>query len=257
MKSKCNAKINIGLKVVVKKNGYHLIESTFVPINIFDYIDIEESDYDEIVGMDINIEDNLIYKAISLLRNKYHIEKHFKVKIIKNIPIKAGLGGGSSDAACVLKAINEMMELKISNHDLANLGLEIGSDVPFFIYNKPSIVTGIGECIKEIKDFKKVFGVLIFDDLYFDTKTVYDIYDEIRDDEILLNDLEKAARTMANGERILLIEKDLLQNGAYLASLTGSGGAVFGLFTDEGNAKEVADRFKHKYRFVESFESLM
>lgn len=257
MKCKCNAKINIGLKIVGKKNDYHLIESTFVPINIFDYISIEEGEYDEITGMDISLDDNLIYKSISLLRNKYHIEKHFKVKITKNIPMRAGLGGGSSNAACVLKAINEMLRLGLDNQELASLGFELGSDVPFFIYNKPSLVTGMGECIKEIKDFKKVFGVLIFDDLYFDTKTVYDMYDEIRDDEILLNDLEKAARTMANGDKILLIEKDLLHCGAHLASLTGSGGAVFGLFTDEGNAKEVADRFKHKYRFVELFESLM
>ena len=257
MKCKCNAKINIGLKIVGKKNDYHLIESTFVPINIFDYISIEEGEYDEITGMDISLDDNLIYKSISLLRNKYHIEKHFKVKITKNIPMRAGLGGGSSNAACVLKAINEMLRLGLDNQELASLGFELGSDVPFFIYNKPSLVTGMGECIKEIKDFEKIYGVLIFDDLYFDTKMVYDTYDTINNNEELLNNLEKAARTMSNGDKILLIEKDLLHCGAHLASLTGSGGAVFGLFSNERAAKEVVDCLKIKYKFVESFESLM
>lgn len=257
MKIKSNAKINLNLKITGTKDGYHMLDSVFVPISIYDSIEINESDKDEIIGMDINLSDNIIFKAINLVRNKYNIDKKYQVKINKKIPMQAGLGGGSSNGAMVLKALNEMNGLGLSQDDLAMLGLELGSDVPFFIYNKPANVYGRGEIIKPIEDLKKIYGVVVFDNLHFNTKEVYDTYDKIKYASYELeNDLEIAARTLPKGNKIIDIENDLINCKAYRASLTGSGGAVFGLFIDEESAKTIEKKLKNKYHFVKYFESL-
>lgn len=261
MKLKSNAKINLSLKIIGKENGYHLIDSIFVPINIYDDIEIIEHNCDVIEGMDISINDNIIYKAICLIRNEYNIKKHFKVVIDKIIPVQAGLGGGSSNAAMTLKILNKMLGLNLSNERLVELGLLLGSDVPFFIYNKPSNVYGRGEIIKPIDNFGRLYGVLVFDDMYFSTKNVYDTYDHLVDNKLigdfgLNNDLEIAARKMQDGNKIELIENDLISNGAYTASLTGSGGSIFGLFRSEQEANDAEKKLKDKYKFVHSFVSI-
>ena len=257
MKIKSNAKINLNLKITGTKDGYHMLDSVFVPISIYDLIEINESDKDEIIGMDISLSDNIIFKAINLVRNKFNINKKYQIKINKDIPMRAGLGGGSSNCAMVLKTLNEMNGLGLSQSDLASLGLELGSDVPFFIYNKAANAYGRGEIIKPIEDFKKIYGVIVFDDLHFNTKEVYDTYDKIKcTNNKLDNDLEIAARMLQKGNRIMEIENDLISLNAYKANLTGSGGAVFGLFNDEESAKAVENKLKNKYQFVKYFESL-
>ena len=257
MKIKSNAKINLNLKIIGTKDGYHMLDSVFVPISIYDLIEINESDKDEIIGMDISLSDNIIFKAINLVRNKFNINKKYQIKINKEIPMQAGLGGGSSNCAMVLKALNEMNNLGLSQGDLASLGLELGSDVPFFIYNKVANVYGRGEIIKPIEDFKKIYGVIVFDNLHFNTKEVYDTYDKIEcANNKLDNDLEIAARELPKGNKIIEIEIDLISLNAYKANLTGSGGAVFGLFNDEETAKAVEQKLKNKYQFVKYFESL-
>lgn len=256
MKELSNAKINLGLKIVGKENGYHLLESKLIPISIYDEINIDISDKDEIIGMDIDINDNIIYKAICKMRDRYGITDKYKVVIQKNIPQKAGLGGGSSNAATTIKIINEIHNLNLSLEEMAEVGLSIGSDVPFFIYNKPSLVTGRGENIKPIALYKKIYGVLVLDDMFFGTKEVYDTFDGLQVDSDLINDLELAARKLPGGYQIEEIEKNLLDNGAYLASLTGSGGAVFGLYYSEKEALEVANKLNGKYSYVKPFESL-
>lgn len=257
MRIKSNAKINLNLKITGIKDGYHTLDSVFVPISIYDSIEINESDKDEIIGMDINLSDNIIFKAINLVRNKYNIDKKYQIKINKEIPMQAGLGGGSSNGAVILKALNEMNDLGLSQDDLATLGLELGSDVPFFIYNKPANVYGRGEIIKPIEEFKKIYGVVVFDDLHFNTKEIYDAYDKIDcSNSELDNDLEIVAREFSHGDKIIEIEKDLISSNAYKASLTGSGGAVFGLFTDEKSARTAEKKLNNKYQFVKYFESL-
>ena len=256
MKIKSNAKINLNLKITGIKDGYHMLDSIFVPINIYDDIEIVESDKDEIIGMNIDMHDNIMYKAINLVRKEFNINKKFKISINKNIPMQAGLGGGSSNAASILKALNEMLSLNSSKKELARMGLELGSDVPFFIFNEPSKVEGRGEIITRLKNFEKIHGVLVFDDMYFSTKDVYHIYDLLSNKEIINNDLELAARTMIRGDRIIDIENKLLECGAYQASLTGSGGAIFGLFYKKEDVASAAHMLKSKYAYVKSFESL-
>lgn len=255
MDIKSNAKINYNLKIVGRKDGYHLLDSIFVPIDVYDDIEIMESDRDEIIGMDIDFEKNIIYKSICLMRELYDINKKYIVMIKKNIPMEAGLGGGSSNAASTLKLMDEMNHLNLTKERLAEIGLKIGSDVPFFIYNKTANVQGRGEIIKLI-DEKKLYGVLVFDDMKFSTKEVYDTYDKITRVGNLYNDLEEAARVLPNGKRIEEIEKDLLDNGAYYVSLSGSGGAIFGLFKNKEDTTMIESRLKNKYHYVKRFESI-
>lgn len=256
MKEPSNAKINLNLKILKKENGYHLIDSIFVPIDIYDNIEIIESEKDEIIGFNFDMNNNIIFKAVCLIREKYNIEKKFRVIVDKKIPMQAGLGGGSGNGAIILKMLNKMLELNLSNDELMDIGLILGSDVPFFIKNVPSHVSGRGEKIEEIKKFNCIYGVVVFDNLHFSTKQVYDTYDQIIEKGNYNNDLEAAALLLPGGERIKSIEQDLINNGAYMASLTGSGGAIFGLFKDRKEANVVKKKIKNKYAFVESFESI-
>ena len=150
-----------------------------------------------------------------------------------------------------------MNNLCLSTEELARLGLELGSDVPFCIYNVPANVYGIGEVIKPIAGFKEIYGIIVFDNLHYDTKQVYDTYDRIKiNNECLDNDLEIAARLLPDGDRIIDIEKTIMEHGAYKASLSGSGGAVFGLFNDKESARIAEKKLKNRYQFVKYFESL-
>ena len=173
MRVEANAKINIYLKVLGKNaNGYHDLDSLMVPIDLCDILCIEESKKDEIVGMDIPMESNLIYKALDLVRKTYNIKKKVRVTIEKNIPSFAGLGGGSSDAAVTIKALNQLWNLELNEEEMCKLAEKIGSDVPFFIYNKPAMISGRGENV-DLVDIPEIKGILIFSDNKFSTKEVF------------------------------------------------------------------------------------
>lgn len=257
MKLKSNAKINVDLKIIGKKDGYHMLNSTFVPISIYDTLIIKKSKVDNVTGMVISNEDNLIYKAIKLYKEKFNVDKCVTVKVKKNIPMQAGLGGGSSNAACTLVGLNKLFNLNVSNDELKELALNLGSDCPFFIDNKASYVEGRGENISTIDDFEKIYGVLIFDDMHFSTKDVYETYDKLDNKETdLINDLELSARLLDKDNKIELIENKLKDTGATLASLTGSGGGIFGLYENKVKAKEAFKKLKHEFSYVSYFESV-
>ena len=256
MKLLSNAKINLNLKIRGFKNGFHQIDSTIIPISIYDSIEILSSKDDSVIGMDINEKENIIYKAIKLFKKRFCINDCVTIKIKKDIPMQAGLGGGSSNAAFVLKGLRDFFAVEATDFELAKLSIELGSDVPFFIFNKPSLVMGRGEIIEPIVDFKKIYGVIVFDNLSFSTKDVYCKYDNIEKCFHLENDLELAARELSGGERIISIEKDLYDKGAYKSSLTGSGGAVFGLFKSEEHALRTVEELKNRYYYVKFFYSI-
>ena len=136
MKVKSNAKLNLNLKVVGKIGNLHELESIMVPIDLYDYIEIKESEEDRIFGMDIPIETNLMYKALCKIRSLYNIDKHIEITINKNIPIFSGMGGGSGNAAAVILALSQIWKLNMTIEEMVRIGKEIGSDVPFFIINK-------------------------------------------------------------------------------------------------------------------------
>lgn len=260
MTIKSNAKINLNLKVCEKKDALHKIESLMVPISIYDKITIEENESDVIYGMDIPYKENIMYKALSIFKSEYEINRCYKILIEKEIPIKAGLGGGSSNAACILKVLGKVHNICFD--DLVKLSAKIGSDVTFFMYNKPSFVSGTGDIIKPCNDFAKLFGVIIFDNDMFSAKEMYEKYD-LLDEKIKLNngkknyfnDLEKGLSAKEK-EKIESIKRDLIINGALCSLMSGSGGSVFGIFKTKKDAKKCEEKLKEKYNKVVAFETI-
>lgn len=260
MKIKSNAKINLYLNVYGKENNLHLIESLMVPISLYDEIEICENEYDVIEGMNIDLKSNIMYKALCLFRENYNTHKKYKIKINKNIPIGAGLGGGSGNAAEVLKYLAETNN--VSKDEILNLSKKVGSDVSFFIENKPAIVSGTGDriCLRTVN---KSYGTLVFDNDYVSTKESYMRLDEIErkykespaDITMYYNDLELALRDKTRN-KIESIKEILLKQGAYFSLMSGSGGSVFGLFKTEADALKCKESIINKYKNVFVFHTL-
>lgn len=253
------AKINLALEILGKRpDGYHEINSIFLPITLADQIHIQKSDKFDLQvephNVKIPLEENIIYKTIKLIQKKYKINIDFiNIKLIKNIPIGAGLGGGSSNAATILLALNEIYNLKLSKQELRQIAKEIGADVPFFIDPKPSIVQGIGDIITPI-EFNFDFQILlIYPNIQISTKFAYSLipfsrrpqkstnYFEVLKQiksikdykKFLVNDFE--THLFPHFESLSAIKHKLYDIGAYFATLTGSGASVFGIF--ESNKK--------------------
>ena len=253
---KSNCKINLNLKIVGIKDGFHMLESIFCPINIYDNLKVSLSTEDIVLGMDIPQESNIIYKTIKKFKTKYNIKENVKVEIDKNIPMQAGLGGGSSNAAFVIVALNEMFDLKLSEREMIDFGKELGSDVPFFIVNKPSFVEGRGEIITPLENFDKIYGILIFDDVYMSTKEVFLKYDNLENNKsVSENDLEEAVFLFENGEKIKSCKEFLLKCGCYKALMSGAGGSVFGLCEKE-DLDYIFKKAQERYQKVWKFKSI-
>jgi 4-diphosphocytidyl-2-C-methyl-D-erythritol kinase len=246
-----NAKINLGLNILSKReDGYHNISSCFYPIDFFDILEVLPSKILSFQSSGISIpgsiEDNLCLKAFHLLEADHGIPP-VQIHLHKNIPIGAGLGGGSADASFMLKSLNELFQLNISDLDLEKYAARLGSDCPFFIKNNPVIAEGTGNIFLPLKiDLKGLNMVLIYPNIHVSTKEAYsgilpndskqNLTELLKSDiynwkEELKNDFEKSVfnqyPTIAN------LKKVLYENGALYASMTGSGSAFFGIFDSE------------------------
>lgn len=260
MKIKSNAKVNLYLNVYDKENDLHLIESLMVPISLYDEIEINENNYDVIEGMDIDLKSNIMYKALCLFRERYNTHKKYKIRINKNIPIGAGLGGGSGNAAEVLKFLSK--ENNVNKNEILKLSKKVGSDVSFFIENKPAILTGTGDKIY-LCEVNKLYGVLVFDDDYVSTKESYIRLDgmerEYKESPLGImmysNDLELALKDEMKN-KIESIKEILLKQGAYFSLMSGSGGSVYGLFKSENEALKCKESIINKYKNVFVFHTL-
>jgi 4-diphosphocytidyl-2-C-methyl-D-erythritol kinase len=245
------AKINIGLNILGKRNdGYHELLSIFQEINLCDNLHIEQilekkitlTCSDESIPCD---ERNTIVKAANMLLP--FCKFGYRIYLEKNIPHEAGLGGGSSDAAAILKALNKIESLNLSQEKLCGIALEVGSDVPFFIDGKQALISGRGEIIKAI-NFNFPYHIIVIKkkNLAFSTKEIYQnfqpfldlksdselIIDFIKDNSLnnlkcLTNDLEKAIK---QNSEIIYLKSLLTKNGAVYTSMSGSGSSVYGLF---------------------------
>lgn len=265
-KCKSNAKINISLRIVGVKNGFHLLNSVFVPIDLSDDMDFYESDDIKIEGFDFPQEKNIIYKTIMFIKNKYKVNKGVKVVCNKRIPMGAGLGGGSSNAATTIKALNELWHLKLSVNEKLSIASEIGSDVPFFVLNSSAYVTGFGENLTPI-ELNRIQGILIFDGYSFNTAKIYKKFDELNtgfaNDEKkftgkieYINDLQSAINDMPGSSRVIEAINDLKTLGAYQSLMTGSGSCSFGLFDNDDKMQKAYNELKGKYRFTYCFSSI-
>ena len=241
-------KINIGLNITGKRaDGFHFLQSVFYPINISDILEIIPNKHFEIktTGIPINgnLEDNLVAKAYFLYKNKYNIPP-VKIHLHKVVPIGAGLGGGSADAAATLVVLNSIFDLNISNLDLQKDADLLGSDCAFFIKNKPALVQGKGEIITPASLHLKGFFIqLVYPKIHISTKDAFANlnWSEKQNDlnkliqlplenwkEHITNDFESTVFPLHT--EIEPIKTKLYKNGAIFASMTGTGSAVYGIF---------------------------
>ena len=254
-----NCKINLGLRVVRKReDGYHDLETIFVPIyGLHDELEVNivESQKTKVespisfvqegIKVDCNPEDNLIIKCHRKFAKKYGLNKPVSIRFKKNIPFGAGLGGGSSDAAHMAIALNELFELGLSKEQLAEEVKELGADCPFFIYNVPCYAEGIGDKLTPIDlDLKGTRIVMIKPEEGVSTREAYsgititgegldvlDSLDILGNLDKCINDFE--ATVFPKHPIIGEIKKRLLDTGAYYASMSGSGSTVFGFFKND------------------------
>jgi len=266
---KAFAKINWALSVLKKRDdGYHDIITLMHGIDLHDTLSFEFSEKIEIeTNISIKKEDNLVYKAIRALQEYAGVKKGVRVVLKKEIPTGAGLGGGSSDAATTLKALNELWQLNLDIERLHEIGASIGSDVPFFLYLPICIVEGRGDVIKPLK-IQKSYTLLLVKPLFsVPTKWAYEslnlatqltteyekinnniwqLYNHLCTGDVnsfhLWNDLEKSV--LKKYPEIDKIKKKLMEAGAQNALMSGSGSTVFGLFNNKDDAQKALKNFK-------------
>ena len=259
---KSRAKINLSIDVLGKRqDGYHLVEMIMQTIDLYDLIEINEKDNDQIsikstsdeIPLDCN---NLVYKAANLIKKTFNINKGVEIHIKKNIPVAAGMAGGSSNAAAVLVGLNKLWNLNLSNQQLEKIGLKLGADVPFCINGGAVLASGIGEELTPIKGLTKDVCILVCKpDLFVSTKEVYECIDSKDIDkrpnnkfliECLKNeDTRQLAENMFNVLEGVTMDKhpviqqikDIMTNNRALgAMMSGSGPTVFGLYENREDA---------------------
>ena len=252
-----HAKINLGLRILRHRpDSYHDIENCMLPIGWADQLTVEiatgaaEDSY-EIAGLagDLPIERNLIYKAVQLLRAHHHDIPPLRLKLEKRIPSEAGLGGGSADAAYTLLAINELCHLGLATAQLETLAGELGSDCPFFIQSRPMLVTGRGEKLTPLTMPSALHGkwlLVVKPPIGMSTAEAY--RQVIRHPEVdgklatllerpigewrelIVNDFEPVV--FAHYPELAALRDKLYHHGALYAAMSGSGTALYALFTD-------------------------
>ena len=282
-----NCKINLGLRVVGKRpDGYHDLETIFVPIyGLHDVLDVSYqpsafSFQQEGIAVDCAEEDNLIVKCYRMMAKKYPQIGNVSIRFKKNIPFGAGLGGGSSDAAHMAIALNELFNLGLSKEQLAQEVRPLGADCPFFIYNTPCYAEGIGDILTPIDlNLKGIRIVMIKPEEGVSTKEAYcgikphpEVAGQIKSlffqrsglsakrsfseavseqSELFTNDFE--ASVFPKHPIIADIKKRLLDAGAFYASMSGSGSTVFGLFKNDAEGRTDA----HLRMLKEEFASMI
>ena len=264
MDVKAYAKLNLTLDILGKRDdGYHELSSVMQEIELADELHFEGLDTQDVL-LDCNIpglqnQNNLVVRAAMLLQEVFQLSCGAKITLIKNIPVGAGLGGGSSDAAAALKGLSELWGLHLGTKDLLKLAGELGSDVPFFIQGNTCLVRGKGENVLPIVAPSFSY-VLVVPDFSIRTPEAYTLFDGApregvsRATEELLagfeamkfhNDFEKIISS--RHPEIAAIKEKLLKAGAIHALLTGSGSGVFGVFANQESAKTVFDAIKGDY----------
>ncbi len=270
-----NCKINIGLNIVSKRSdGYHNLETVFFPIPLRDNLEFKEIENEDVpyrlvsggVPIEGKPEDNLIVKVYLYMKAEFNLPA-LELSLYKNIPMGAGLGGGSSDAAAMMKGLNEAYNLQLSAEDMEKRLAKFGADCPFFVRNKPAYATGIGDeltnCNVSLKD---KFIVLVKPDVFVSTKEAYahvtpklpaiPLAEAIKLPietwkEQIVNDFEQSVFPFH--PELPAIKQTLYDMGAVYASMSGSGSTMYGIFnrpTPEAN--EVFDKcFVYTKKLIE------
>jgi len=273
VKIRAPAKVNLFLRVVgTRRDGYHLLDTLIVPVSLYDVIEIRRvpAQPQQASNPRIRItcddptvplgQENLAYRAAQLLLEQLDRRTNIDIHIQKRIPIGAGLGGGSTDAAATLVGLNRLFNLKLSAARLERLALRLGADVPFFIRAHPARAHGVGEVLRPVRVLGVFWLVILYPGFPVTTAWVYrklpkkltkptsgnsirislKRFDRLAD--VLVNDLESV--TLERYPKIRSLKEKLLREGAAGGLMTGSGSAVFGVFGSKGLAQRAFDRLR-------------
>jgi 4-diphosphocytidyl-2-C-methyl-D-erythritol kinase len=251
-----NSKINLGLWVLNKRtDGYHNISTIFYPINWKDILEIiiDNSSSNQIIiknyglSLDIPVHQNIIYKAYLLLLEKFQKLPAVNVHLFKNVPFGAGLGAGSANATFFIKALNDLFKLNLPKEELNNLVVKLGSDCAFFLENKPVLAKEKGDKFQPISvNLNDYYILIIFQNINVSTAEAYkNIIPKMRSEKLediiqmpisewknyLENDFEKVV--FKSYPLIAQIKNELYKQGAIYVSMSGSGSAVYGIFSEK------------------------
>ncbi len=274
MKIKAYGKINIALDIVGKReDGYHILRMIMQTVDIYDELEFKKNEpgihitsNKDFVPTDRR---NLVYKAIEMFCDTYGVEKAVSIHIEKNIPVEAGMAGGSTDAAAALRAMRDMYMPHISDNELMTLGVRIGADVPYCIKGGTALCEGIGEIITQLKPFKDKTLVVVKPNFGVSTVATYkgfklsEVNEHPKVDELILamenDDLNYVAENMMNllelvtlkeHKEIDEIKEFICGEGALGSMMSGSGPTVFGFFEDEDKARACAEKLMVDYSEV-------
>ncbi len=262
MRLRAHAKINLRLKVLgINEQNYHLLQMINVKIGLYDEIIIKKIKKPKVI---INMagvvkEKNIVYLVAQRMLKKYQLPGGLYIKIKKKIPFGAGLGGGSTDAACVITAINELYKLKLSKEEQQNIALEFGTDIVYCLESNPCLVEGIGEKIIpfEKKIDKKI--LLINPNLIISTKEIYNLYDKAKNysqgdslaelynmslEDMLENDLEDTV--FSQYPLIKKIKESIVRDTNLPVLMSGSGSTIF-ILGEQKELKKWYQVYKKEY----------
>jgi 4-diphosphocytidyl-2-C-methyl-D-erythritol kinase len=269
MKILSRAKLNLFLDITGRdpSDGYHTIDSIFQEISLADEINIEQSDTDsvEFRGIEVSGEDTTIHKALRMFREEYGISEKYRIIVDKHIPLGAGLGGGSSNAAAVLTALAEMHGVPLE--ETLPIGERIGSDVPFFFSGGLCRVRGKGELIEPLAGrLDGLYFTVVYPDIHISTAWAYSLIDEygegLTDDEITKKkaiDIDFLRKIMYNKfqgkifdkeEKLSALKEKLgLELRADISMMSGSGSSLFFVYKSERIRDEVFEIIKNKFNY--------
>lgn len=277
MIKKCFAKVNLSLDILKKRaDGYHDIDTIMARISLYDKLEIKKTgtgEFEYQSNIDLgHLTDNLIYKAykkLAPLAYEKGEDLGVAIKLKKNIPLAAGLAGGSTDCAETIKALNELWDLGLSKKEMAEIGKSLGADIPFFFEEILVRAEGIGEIITPFTNKVKMKLLLINDGTEIASSYVYKrtkTYSHI-DNEAIIAGLEKGKSEIIDSfenvmEAVVLrdfphlntIKENLLASGASKALVSGSGATVFGIFFDDKALDKAYENLKDSYDFVEKVD---
>ncbi len=274
MNRKCFAKINLTLDSLYKRDdGYHEIDTIMTRIGLFDELSIKPNDSGEFnYSSNLNdicpLEDNLIYKAWKLLKdktNKVGVDVYLK----KNIPLAAGLAGGSTDAAEMIKGLNELWNLNLSRKDMQKIGLKLGADIPFFFEESSARAKGIGEILEPFNNNLDMKILLVNDGTKISSAEVYKnladyghvenglIVEKLKNgDQTAISYFENVMENVVIDlhPHLLDIKSELINYGAKLSLISGSGASIFGIFMNNQSLSNAYIKMSQKYEFVRKVE---
>lgn len=272
MKERAYAKINLCLDVVGRRDdGYHELKMIMVPIDFYDVLEMNIA-YETTLELNRSYlpvnEKNTIIKAIRVMQETYGFREEFECRLSKHIPTRAGLAGGSADAAAAIRMINRMLRLDLSMNEMIEVGRQVGADVPFCIMNRPALVEGIGEKIMPFHCDPDFDILLVKPRKGVSTKEAFEIVDSSENEHpdcirlmnaLIMNDYEGVVSSLGNSlepaavqlvSEIRTVKNRLTEMGFDGVLMSGSGSTVFGITKNAGLLNDSMEQLRNERYFV-------